>query len=96
MFIIENTYLVNKKEIDNLVPEHRAYMKDLFDKGLFIAMGPQVPRNGGIIISTMSDKRMLINLLEQEPLVINQYVSYRIIEFNPTVVGEKYKFLLGA
>lgn len=94
MFIIENKYLVRQEEIDRLVPEHRSYMERYFQKGFFIAMGPKVPRDGGIIIATIKDKRELINLLDQEPLVKNKFVSYRIIEFKPTVVTDKFSFLM--
>ncbi|KYQ97222.1 hypothetical protein AWY96_01380 [Serratia plymuthica] len=95
MFIIENTYLASQEKIDSFIPAHRAYMDVLFKEGLFIAMGPKVPRDGGVIISAMHNKDELIKLLNQEPLVKNDLVSYRLIEFKPTVVGDKFSFLMG-
>lgn len=94
MFIIENKYLVSQEEIDRLVPEHRAYMAKFFHAGLFIAMGPKVPRDGGIIISAIKNKSELMKLLDKEPLVKHEFVSYRLIEFKPTVVSDKLNFLM--
>ena len=90
MFIISMTY---KKPIsvieEHLVP-HRQFLQDCYRKNYYIAAGPKVPRTGGLILSQLSDRGQLEEVLKQDPFVIHDLVSFEITEFNPVTYHKDF------
>lgn len=83
MFIVVLTYLVPIEIIDKHIVEHRAYLDEGYKLNYFIASGPQNPRTGGIILSQLKEKKLLEEILNNDPFIIHQVAEYKIIEFNP-------------
>jgi uncharacterized protein YciI len=84
MFVVTLDYIASLSEIDAFRPAHLAFLTHGYDSGLFIASGPQVPRNGGIILAICSTKEVLWKTLEKDPFMLNNLATYKIIEFEPT------------
>ena len=51
MFIIEIHYSAPLTAIDEALEDHKAWLDEQYDAGLFLASGRQEPRTGGIIIA---------------------------------------------
>jgi uncharacterized protein YciI len=85
MFIVLVTYLVPIERIDELVPEHRAFLRRQYDAGLFLASGPRNPRTGGIIIAKGQDREDLLKVLEEDPFYREGAASYELISFDPVL-----------
>ena len=83
MFIILLSYKKPLDIIDKFLVEHRAFLDDCYKKNLLLASGPRNPRTGGVIISQLSEKQQLLELIEQDPFIINDLVDYEIIDFSP-------------
>ena len=81
MFIIELTYKVDLSEIDAAMKPHVAWLQRQYDAGIFIASGRKVPRDGGIIIATSSDRAALEAIIRQDPFVAGGLADARLIEF---------------
>ncbi|WP_020526440.1 YciI family protein [Flexithrix dorotheae] len=94
MFIINLTYKVPLEKVDQYLEDHITYLNKQFESGNFLASGRKVPRDGGIILSKVSDKATLVEILDQDPFKSNDLADYQIIEFVPSKTCEELKFLL--
>ena len=81
MFIIELTYKVDLSQIDAAMKRHVAWLQRQYAAGIFIASGRKVPRDGGIIIATSSDRDALEAIVRQDPFVAGGLADARLIEF---------------
>ena len=81
MFVIELTYKVDLSEIDAAMKPHVAWLQRHYADGTFIASGRKVPRDGGIILATTSDRAALEAILRQDPFVARGLADARVIEF---------------
>lgn len=84
MYVIDIHYTASLERIDDALERHRAYLQPQFDKGIFIAAGPKVPREGGVILAARIDRDALDAILETDPFVTEGLATYRVTEFRIT------------
>lgn len=85
MFILELKYIKPLAEIDRLLPAHREYLKRNYEAGVFLASGRKKPRTGGIIIAGGCSAAEIQKIYEQDPFVVEGAVTYKVIEFEPSM-----------
>ncbi len=73
---------------------HIEYLNKQYEVGNFQASGRKVPRTGGIILSKMSNKSELLEIIEEDPFKKNKLADYDLIEFMPSKTCEELKFLM--
>ncbi|KAB7897471.1 GTP cyclohydrolase [Rouxiella sp. S1S-2] len=84
MFIINVKYHSPIDEINAHLEAHRQFLDAQYDKGIFIASGPQVPREGGVIIANSKVTREELDvILADDPFKSHDLASYHITEFAP-------------
>lgn len=93
MFIISLTYKVSLTTVDQHLDAHIAYLNKQYELGNFQVSGRKVPRTGGIILSTLTDKETLMNALAKDPFSIHEIADYEVIEFVPSKTSEEFAFL---
>ena len=81
MFIVLVHYKKSLSIVDHFIPVHRAYLDEGYKNHYLIASGPRVPRDGGILLSQLSDRTVLEKFLYADPFYINDIADYEIIEF---------------
>ena len=81
MFVIELTYKVDLSQIDAAMKPHVAWIRRQYAAGTFIASGRKVPRDGGIILATSSDRAALEATVREDPFVARGLADVRLIEF---------------
>ena len=59
MFVVHLTYLVPLDQVDEALEAHRHFLDEHFAAGVFVAAGPKVPRDGGVIVATNVDRAQL-------------------------------------
>ena len=94
MFIINVSYKVSLKTIDQYIANHIKFLDEQYDLGNFIVSGRKVPRTGGVILSNISDKKGLLEIIEKDPFKIHDLADYNITEFIPSKTSEGLKFLI--
>lgn len=94
MYIISLTYKVPLEEVDQHLDNHIEYLNRQYDLGNFQASGRKVPRTGGIILSKISDKNKLLEIIEDDPFKKNNIADYDLIEFMPTKTSEELKVIM--
>jgi uncharacterized protein YciI len=82
MFIIELTYKVPLEEIDAHMKAHVLYLNKYYKSKKFVVSGRKIPRDGGIIIATASNKKEVQKIIKQDPFYKHKLADFNIIEFN--------------
>ena len=90
MFVILITYKKPLAVIDEYLEAHREFLAQCYKNNQFIVSGPAVPRVGGIIISQLSDRKQVEELIKKDPFAANDLASYAIHEFMPTKYHENF------
>ena len=93
MFIVSLTYKSAIEKIDDLLPDHVAYLEEQYIENKFIASGRKVPRTGGIILSNVKTRDELETILAKDPFHSAGIAEYDIIEFIPSMTADGYENL---
>lgn len=84
MFIANLTYVQPLEMVDALIPEHLTFLDEHYASGLFVASGRKVPRTGGVILISGTDRDRVLRVLEQDPFKREGVATYEVVEFIPT------------
>ena len=79
------------EEIVKVQDPHRAYLRDLKEKGLLLAAGPHDPRFGGMFLLRVPDDNpnaALDSIRDNDPYYTNGLVQYELIKWN-VVIGKE-------
>ncbi|MDD5160481.1 MAG: YciI family protein [Sulfuricurvum sp.] len=93
MFIISLTYIKPLEEVDVLLEEHIAYLKEQYALGNFVASGRKVPRTGGVILARSVSREEIETIITLDPFYRHHVAEYEITEFSPTMTVEELEFL---
>lgn len=91
MFAIHSIYLKPIEEVDKHLDAHRAFLKTLYNKGIAICSGPQIPRTGGFILMNATTKTEALEIMKNDPYVINGVAEYSVIEFEVKSFAEGFE-----
>ncbi len=88
MFIISLTYIKPLEEVETLLEEHVAYLKEQYSLGNFLASGRKVPRTGGIILARGASREEIEAIIALDPFHRCSVADYEITEFSPTMTSD--------
>ncbi len=76
-------------EVLKLVEEHRAYLRDLKQKGILLVSGPFEPRYGGALLLRIPDgpgaDGTLAAVRDGDPFVKHSLAQYELLPWAPTI-----------
>ena len=81
MIALHSVYLKPIEEVDKYLPAHRTFLKTLYEQGITICSGPQIPRTGGFILMNAAGKTEALEIMKNDPYVIQGLAEYTMIEF---------------
>lgn len=84
MYIVSLIYVASLARIDDALPAHRAYLDEQFAAGNFVAAGPKMPRDGGVIVASHMSREKLDALLAADPFAQQGVAKYEVTEFKAT------------
>lgn len=84
MYVINLTYIVPLEQVDDALEAHRAFLNEQFEAGVFVAAGPKVPRDGGVILAVNLEREQLDALLATDPFAQQKVARYEVTEFKAT------------
>ncbi len=79
------------EEVLKVVDDHRAYLRDLQERGLLLASGPFEPRNGGGLLLRVPDAgaaEVLDAIREGDPFTRTGCAQYELLPWTP-VIGKE-------
>ncbi len=94
MFIISLTYKVPLEAIDAHLDAHVSFLQEHYDKGIFIASGRKVPRDGGVILATALSQEIIQATIQRDPFYLHGLADYSITEFIPSMTAQECSALL--
>ena len=92
MYVVSLTYKVPLEQVDAHIEGHIAWLKDAYAKGMFLASGRKVPRDGGVILAK-GDRAALEDELTRDPFHQHDLAEYHITEFDPVMVADGLEVL---
>jgi uncharacterized protein YciI len=95
MFVIIVNYVLPMAEVDRWLEEHRAFLKENYATGKFVASGPQVPRKGGVILARGGSRVELEKLLDSDPFKREGVAAYTVLEFAPNMTAPGFEAFIG-
>lgn len=90
-FVIHVSYHVALSRIEELTPDHRAYLQRFYESGNLLFSGPRVPRTGGVIVGKFDSIPDVEQFVRNDPFYKNQVAEYEIIEFDPVKFQDSVK-----
>lgn len=87
MFVISLTYQASLDVIDAALPSHVEWLRDGYDRGLFVASGRKVPRSGGMIFA-VGERETVERKLDSDPFRQAGLATYDVTELVPTMVAD--------
>jgi len=88
MFVLELTYQRPLQEIDAAMKRHMAFLDRYYAAGTFLVSGRKVPRDGGIIIATGTDRAQVEAIAHEDPFVVEGLATVRVIEFRASQLAD--------
>ena len=80
-FVKLETGLVEKPIFDKYVPAHKAYVQSLIEQGHEARTGYWAQRGGGMLLFKAASLDEAQAIVEQDPLVQNGCVEYKLYEW---------------
>lgn len=77
--------IVDKATFDQYVPAHKEFVKTLIAKGHEAKTGYWGCRGGGMLLFTATSMDEAAAIVAQDPLVVNQCVTYKLYEWRIVV-----------
>ncbi|MBD2095388.1 hypothetical protein H6F90_09485 [Trichocoleus sp. FACHB-591] len=77
--------LVDKPLFDQYVPDHKAYVQSLIEKGHQAKTGYWAQRGGGMLLFKAESMDEAAAIVAQDPLVQNGCVDYQLYEWRVVV-----------
>ncbi|WP_028225361.1 YciI family protein [Paraburkholderia ferrariae] len=87
MYVVSLTYQASLEAIDEALEAHRQFLDTHFAAGVFIAAGPKVPREGGVILAAGIERERLDAILATDPFAVKGLAGYTVTEFKATRIG---------
>ena len=84
-FIAEIVYLVPVEQLADILPEHRAFQKIGYEKGLLLFSGPKEPRVGGIAVCRAPSLDVIREFFSHDPYALHKVATHSFTEFNPVL-----------
>jgi len=90
LFIINLTYTSDLDTVLKNRPDHVTFLQKYYDAGIFIASGPKVPREGGVILAQADNKDQVMKIANQDPFITRNLATYEITEFVANMAVEGF------
>ncbi|WP_337882039.1 YciI family protein [Chromobacterium haemolyticum] len=92
MFIVSLSYIAPLSDIDALLEQHVAWLRQGYASGLLLASGRKTPRTGGVILAR-GERAELEALLARDPFAVAGLARYEITEFHASMSAPELDFL---
>lgn len=87
MYIVHLTYIAPLEKIDELIPDHAAWLDQHYATGVFLVSGRREPRTGGVILTAAIPRADLDAILADDPFGRAGLAEYEVVEFLPGKTG---------
>jgi uncharacterized protein YciI len=90
MFVLLLTYIKPLDDVDALMRDHVAWLKEHYDAGRFVVSGRRVPRTGGVIVARGDDREEIERIAASDPFVSNGVATCEIVQFRASQTADGF------
>lgn len=94
MFVILLKFSANKANAPRHMEGHNAWLKEGFEKGIFLLAGTIQPQRGGAIVAHGAKLEQIEEIVKNDPFVAENVVTAEILEITPSKVAPQLGFLM--
>lgn len=88
LFVVVLTYIRPLEEVDAAGPAHVAWLRQGYDRGVFLVSGRRVPRTGGVIIAKAASLPEVEALMREDPFQRMGLATAQIVPFEANMLSE--------
>lgn len=88
MFLIDLQYVVPLERVDAALEDHVAFLREQYERGLFLISGRKVPRTGGVILARGVSRAELDAILDTDPFRQQGLARYTVTEFVASMTAD--------
>jgi uncharacterized protein YciI len=90
MFVLLLTYTRPLDEVDALMREHMAWLREHYAAGRLVVSGRQIPRTGGVILARGDDRDEMERIAATDPFVAGGVATCEVIQFRPSQTADGF------
>jgi uncharacterized protein YciI len=81
VFVLLLTYVEPLGEVDALMRDHMAWLRENYDAGRFVVSGRRIPRTGGVILARGDDREEIEAIAANDPFVRGGVATCEVVQF---------------
>jgi uncharacterized protein YciI len=82
-FLIDIVFTVPMDQVEKVVPAHREFLQQGYDRQLLLMSGPKSPRTGGIVIGRAETLEAIQAFFHDDPYATAGVAKHHFTEFLP-------------
>jgi uncharacterized protein YciI len=94
VFVLLLTYVKPLPEVDALMREHVAWLKEHYAAGRFVVSGRRIPRTGGVILARGDDRAEIEALAATDPFVRGGVATCEVVQFRASQTAPGFDALV--
>ncbi len=94
MFVILLKFSSNKGKAGELMERHNAWLRDGFEKRVFLLSGSIQPKAGGAILADNATPEQIRAIVNEDPFVAEDVVSAEVVEISASKSIPELEFLI--
>jgi len=94
MFVILLRFSTNKANAGQFMERHNAWLREGFEKGVFLLGGSIQPKAGGAVLAHNATLEQIRAIVDADPFVAEDVVTAEIVEITPAKAIPELEFLI--
>ena len=94
MFVILLKFSTNKANAGQFMERHNAWLRDGFEKGIFLLSGSIQPKAGGAVLAHNATPEQIRTIVDADPFVAEGVVTAEIVEISASKSTPALDFLI--
>ncbi len=94
MFVVLLKFSADKANASQFMDGHNAWLRDGFEKGVFLLAGTIQPKLGGAIVAHNVTLEQIQEIVKKDPFVVKNVVAAEIIEITLSKTAAQLSFLM--
>lgn len=94
MFVILLKFSTNKGRAGQFMERHNSWLRNGFEKGVFLLSGSIQPKAGGAVFAHNTTLEQIQAIVNEDPFVAEDVVSAEIIEISASKSTPELEFLI--
>jgi len=94
MFVILLKFSTHRAKAGQFMERHNAWLRDGFDKGVFLVSGGLQPGAGGAVVAHHATPEQIRAIVDEDPFVVEGVVTAEIVEIAASRSIPELEFLI--